>query len=124
MNKKRPFNINNYINNMSRGSIEETASFAGKLMTDLTEKYALKTIAGTAAFIGVAAVTDFIMDKNDEKKLEDQQIKQEKQLKKKREESLKYRRSSLGQVSAHAGLVQEMFNQRKGHSNTWGGVRY
>lgn len=98
---------------------------------DLAEKFATHTewakygLLASAAIIGVSSLLDAANDYGEHKQTLKQQRIQEHQLQEKNNKQLEDRWIGLASPpQSTAGLVQEMFNMRSGHSNTWGGVRY
>lgn len=106
---------------------------ANKILSEvdrLAEKWATRTewgaygLVGAAAVIGIAAILDSYMDKQDRYRIYKQQRIQERKLREKTEKDLEHRRIGIVPPAGHAGIVQKLFDSRIGHTNTWGGVRY
>lgn len=91
---------------------------------DVFEKSAPMVIGGAAAFIGIASLTHSFMKSQDRYREIKQRELQEKQLKEKRRKSSKDKWVGMIEPRAHVGVVQSMFANRTGHTNTWGGRRY
>jgi hypothetical protein len=83
-----------------------------------------KALKGAAITIGAASVIDLWMtvdEYNDARKAE---LRQERNLERQRRKDMEYRWAGLTNHHNYDGLVQKLFEQRIGHTNTWGGRRY
>jgi len=89
-----------------------------------SSKWVTYGLVGAVATIGVASVLDGANKANERARMYKQQRIQERNLQKKNENSNQYRYMGMTNPSNNVGLVQGMFNNRSGHSNSWGGRRY
>ena len=118
------------IGDMVKDSFEQTSNKILKEVDDLAEKWATYTewgaygFIGAAAFIGIAAMLDSYMNNQNRHRMYKQQRIQERKLREKTEKDLEHRRVGIVAPPGHAGIVQKLFDNRIGHTNTWGGVRY
>lgn len=106
-----------------KGAVNQLSS----KMTELTSKYGAEMIVGAGFTIGAASTIDYMMKKSNKKKVKKENIRQERKIRDKNKLSIDQRMQSIGheeQYGYQEGLVQEMFSNRKGHSNSWGGRRY
>lgn len=105
--------------------LEEGSSIAKAI-----SKYAPKATVGVGAFIGVASIFDLLMSYSDHKESKKQQRIQERNFKrqqKKRVEEYNEQRRLENVTPSYIDtnfLVQQLYNNRNNHSNTWGGRRY
>jgi hypothetical protein len=81
-------------------------------------------ITAAVGIIGVSSVVDAGLSASHRRDMLKQKRIQEHQLEKKTNRSNDYRYMGMTAPSSNPGLVQSMFNQRSGHSNTWGGRKY
>lgn len=81
-------------------------------------------IAAAVGIIGTSSIVDAGLSAGQHKDMLKQKRIQEHQLKKKTTKSNEYKYMGMTAPPSNPGLVQSMFNQRSGHSNTWGGRKY
>jgi hypothetical protein len=83
-----------------------------------------KGYIGAAAIIGTAAIADLWMDVRENNHARHTELEQERSIKKQRKKDIEDRWVGLEDPMQYNGAVQQMFNSRIGHSNSWGGRRY
>ena len=109
---------------IGREALESAVDLKAGATADVIEKYGMKASAAVLAVVGVASVADYMMKNNNKKQVKKQKKIQKDQHDKKQEAALKNRNMGMVDEPFQRGLVQEMFDGRIGHSNSWGGKRY
>lgn len=109
--------------NVAKDAIFDHAESLGDYWKQ-SPRWAKYGLVAAAATIGAASLLDNLNDRRDRAETYKQERIQKKNLQRKRENSNDYRYMGMTDPGTNPGLVQQMFNQRSGHSNTWGGKRY
>ena len=111
------------LDEIAKKILKETTK-EGDMLATATE-WGTYGLIGAAAVIGTTGLLDVVNSHGERRETQKQQRIQERQLKEKNEKELKKQWIGLDSPPPNTvGLVQQMFNMRSGHSNTWGGVRY
>lgn len=119
-----------------KAGVKTTSNYISDLNNKLMETADWGRTAGLVAvgIIGVASVVDTANKYSQKSEQRKQERIQEKNLRRKTDRALEDRYLGMGgpvpsnadfvQPSSNVGLVQSLFGNRTGHSNTWGGTRY